>query len=187
MVTNQDIEMVEDEDQMMYLGNAASAPSSPRERGDENVVEEILEIIESAKAIGDYRKTQKKECHNLVRRMKLLPLLEEIKDVDRATIPEAAIACLKKLRRAFRSARKFLKLCHAGSKIYLTLETEAMMVRLHGVYEKISQALEGMPYEELGIPEEEKNSPIENLPIRLDIGLFLCGGIINSLAFCESI
>ncbi|KAK4383382.1 U-box domain-containing protein 15 [Sesamum angolense] len=167
MVTNQDLEMLEEEDQTMYLGNAASAPSSPRERGDENVVEEILEIIDSVKAIGDYRKTQKKECHNLVRRMKLfLPLLEEIKDVDKAAIPEAAVGCLKKLRRAFRSARKFLKLCHAGSKIYLTLETEAMMVRLHGVYEKISQALEGMPYEKLGIPEEEKEQ-VELLRVQL--------------------
>ncbi|KAK4434123.1 U-box domain-containing protein 15 [Sesamum alatum] len=167
MVTDQDRDMVEEEDQTMYVGNSASAPSSPRERGDENVVEEIIEIIESVKSIGDYRKSQTKECHNLVRRLKLfLPLLEEIRDVDRAAVPEAAVACLKKLRRAFRSARKFLKLCHAGSKIYLTLETEAMMVRLHGVYEKISQALEGMPYEELGVPEEEKEQ-VELLRVQL--------------------
>lgn len=30
------------------------------------------------------------------------------------------------------------------------------MVRFHGVYENISQAVEGMPYEELRISEEEK-------------------------------
>ncbi|KAG8372299.1 hypothetical protein BUALT_Bualt12G0051800 [Buddleja alternifolia] len=48
-----------------------------------------------------------------------LPLLEKIRDVKWVTIPDAAIICLKKLKRAFHSAKKFLKVCHAGSKLYL--------------------------------------------------------------------
>lgn len=36
------------------------------------------------------------------------------------------------------------------------LESEAVMGRFHSVYERLSQALEGMPYDELGISDEEK-------------------------------
>lgn len=36
------------------------------------------------------------------------------------------------------------------------LESEAVMIRFHSVYEKISQALDGMPYAEVGISEEVK-------------------------------
>lgn len=36
------------------------------------------------------------------------------------------------------------------------LESEAVMRRFHSVYEKLSHALDGMPYEELGISDEEK-------------------------------
>ncbi|KAI3459958.1 hypothetical protein Pfo_016621 [Paulownia fortunei] len=157
----------DEEDQAMEGGKASSNPSSPRARTDDNVVEEIIAIIESVKAIGEYRKTQRKECLNLVRRLKLfLPLLEEIRDVEMTTIPDGGILCFKKLKKAFQSSKKFLKLCHSGSKIYLALESEAMMVRFHAVYENISQAVEGMPYEELGISEEEKEQ-VELLRVQL--------------------
>lgn len=123
---------------------------------DENLVEDSIAIVEYVKTIGEFRKTQRKEGTNLVRRMKLfLPLLEEIRDVENANIPLAAIACLKKLKKAFQSAKKLLKLCHYGSKIYLALESEGMMVRFLSVYESISLAVEEMPYEELGIPQED--------------------------------
>ncbi|PIN05690.1 Ubiquitin--protein ligase [Handroanthus impetiginosus] len=157
----------QEEDQGMERGKPLSNPSSPWARNDDNVVEEIIDIIESVKAIGEYRKTQRKECLNLVRRMKLfLPLLEEIRDVDRATIPDFAILSLKKLKKAFQPAKKLLKLCHGGSKIYLALESEAMMVRFHNVYEKISQAVEEIPFVDLGISEEEKEQ-VELLHIQL--------------------
>lgn len=119
MVINRENEGGE-EHQAMDGGNPLSNPSSPRARTDENLVEEIIAIIESVKAIGEYRKTQRKECANLVRRLKLfLPLLEEIRDVERTKIPDAGILCLKKLKKAFQCAKKLLKLCHGGSKIYL--------------------------------------------------------------------
>ncbi|KAG8384366.1 hypothetical protein BUALT_Bualt04G0110600 [Buddleja alternifolia] len=43
-----------------------------------------------------------------------LPLLEKIRDVEWVTIPDAAIICLKKLKRAFHSAKKFLKVYQEG-------------------------------------------------------------------------
>ncbi|KAG8369277.1 hypothetical protein BUALT_Bualt15G0134700 [Buddleja alternifolia] len=163
--------MVEEVDRAMEEDEPLSNPSSPHARSSDdnnnNVVDDIIATIESVKAIGEFRRTQRKECLNLVRRLKLfLPLLEEIRDVEWTTIPDAAIVCLKKLKRAFHSAKKFLKMCHAGSKLYLALESEAMKVRFHAVYEKISQAVEGMPYEELGISEEEKEQ-VELLRVQL--------------------
>ncbi|CAA0834929.1 U-box domain-containing protein 15 [Striga hermonthica] len=167
MVTNHEIIELDDEiDQGL---EASSNPSSPRAtRTGANVAEEIIDIIESVKAIGEYRRTQRKECSILVRRLKLfLPVLEEIRDVDRPIAPESGTVYLKRLKRAFQSAKKLLKLCHGGSKIYLALESEAMMVRFHGVYENISQAVEGMPYEELGISDEEKEQVVELLRMQL--------------------
>lgn len=109
-----------DEDRGTEGLQPSSNPSSPRSRADENLVEAITAIIQSVKNIGEYRKTQRKECKNLVRRLKLfLPLLDEIKDFERTAIPDAGIVCLRKLKKAIQSARKLLKLCHRGSKIYL--------------------------------------------------------------------
>ncbi|KAA8528827.1 hypothetical protein F0562_036182 [Nyssa sinensis] len=128
--------------------------SNPRERMD--VIQELVGMIESAKSFGNYPRTQNKECQNLVRRMKLLlPLLEEIGDLDRP-IPEACMACLHHLRKAFLVIKKLLKICNDGSKLYLALESDAITVRFHSVCDKLSQALDGMPYDELGISDEVK-------------------------------
>ncbi|KAG6406185.1 hypothetical protein SASPL_133784 [Salvia splendens] len=128
-----------------------------RSTSDENLVEDSIAVIESVKKIGEFRRTQRKEGANLVRRLKLfLHFLEDIREVDNADIPLPAISCFKKLNKAFRSARKLLRFCHDGSKIYLALESESMMGRFHTVYESISAAMEGMPCEELGISQEDK-------------------------------
>ena len=84
-----------------------------------DVVEELIGMIENVKSIGEFRKTQRKECQSLVRRLKLLlPFLEEFRDLDKP-IREAALECLNKLKKAFISAKKLLTTCHCGSKIYL--------------------------------------------------------------------
>lgn len=84
-----------------------------------DVVGELLSIVEHVKCMGEYRSTQRKECQTLVRKLKLLlPFLEEIRDLDKR-IPEPAIECLKRLKKALHSAKKLLATCHSGSKIYL--------------------------------------------------------------------
>lgn len=93
-----------------------------------DLVDEIIEIVESIKDIGEYRRTQRKECNNLVRRLKVfLPLLDEIRNLE-FPIPEAGIECLKKLKKAFQSAKKLLNLCHSGSKIYLVRGFEFSLI-----------------------------------------------------------
>lgn len=85
-------------------------------------VEDLIGVIEKAGSYGGYRKTQKKECLNLARRLRLLvPLLEEIGETRHATnFPGDALgATLDRLRQAVVAADKLLKQCHCGSKIYL--------------------------------------------------------------------
>ncbi|KAA8537410.1 hypothetical protein F0562_026903 [Nyssa sinensis] len=158
------LEGKEEEESEIEEEENISNPSNPPERMD--LIQELVGVIDSVKSFGDYRRTQKKESHSLVRRMKLLlPLLEEIGDVDRP-IPEACIACLNNLKKAFLSAKRLLKICNDGSKLYLALESEAITVRFHSVYDKLSQGLDGMPYDELGISDEVKEQ-VELMHVQL--------------------
>ncbi|KAK7243306.1 hypothetical protein RIF29_38099 [Crotalaria pallida] len=124
------------------------------EDDEPDLVEEIQRVIESVAQFGEYRRTQRKECHNLVRRFKLLlPLVEEVRDLAEP-IPEKGVAWLRNLRCALLYAKELLKLCSQGSKIHLALETEAIMIRFHSVYDKLSQAFDNVPCDQLGISDE---------------------------------
>lgn len=77
---------------------------------------EMVEVIEKMGSYVEFRMTQRKECLNLVRRLKLLvPLLEEIREL----VSDEALSCLLNLRNALFAAKKLLKNCNSGSKIYL--------------------------------------------------------------------
>lgn len=118
--------------------------------------EEMVEMIEKMGSYSDFRKTQRKECLNLVRRLKLLtPLLEEIRELH-PSISDHAFNHLVGLKKALLASKKLLKACNSISKIFLALESEAVMSRFHEVYDKINQALNELPYENLGISEEVK-------------------------------
>ncbi|KAK9129243.1 hypothetical protein Sjap_009730 [Stephania japonica] len=139
------------------VSNLSSVSSSGvGEESFSGVVVGVIGVIEAIGSIGNYRLTLKKECFNLVRRIKLLaPLLEEINELDRV-VPDGALVCLRNLKKALGSAKKLLRVCHDGSKIFLALEGEAIKGRFQAVYDKLNQALNGMPYEELGIADEVK-------------------------------
>ncbi|KHN29326.1 U-box domain-containing protein 15 [Glycine soja] len=85
----------------------------------------------------------------------MLPLLEELRDLPQP-FPEIGVAWLTKLKDALLLAKDLLKLCSQGSKIHLSLETEAVMITFRKVYEKLSQAFDGVPFDELGISDEVK-------------------------------
>ncbi|KAL3813963.1 hypothetical protein ACJIZ3_015231 [Penstemon smallii] len=124
--------------------------------GDE-FVKEMMELIEKVCSYSGFRKTQRKECLNLVRRLKLLvPLLEEIKELNPSTNDHWVFNSLLNLKKALLAAKKLLKTCNSGSKIFLALESEAMMSRFHAVCDKLNLALSEMPYEKFGISEEVK-------------------------------
>ncbi|KAL6011929.1 hypothetical protein ACLOJK_002395 [Asimina triloba] len=126
-----------------------------QENGD--VIRGLIETIEFiGSSFGDYRRTQRKECANLARRMNLLlAMLEEARDFE-GLMPLKAEMCFGNMKKAFALAKKLLRTCHEGSKIYLALESEAVMARFHVVYDKLNQALDGIPYDEIGISDEVK-------------------------------
>uniref|UniRef100_A0ACD6AI11 Uncharacterized protein n=1 Tax=Avena sativa TaxID=4498 RepID=A0ACD6AI11_AVESA len=125
-----------------------------REMDDEDLVEDLLATVNSARAYADFRRTQRKECHNLLRWLQLvLPLLEELRD-STPNLTEDAYRRLTLLGRAFAAARRLLRSCNDGSKIFLALESEAVLGRFRTVYEKMNSALDGMPYEDLGTSDE---------------------------------
>ncbi|XP_031493650.1 U-box domain-containing protein 15-like [Nymphaea colorata] len=126
------------------------------EAEDKDIIQSLFEIEEAICAFGDYRRAHRKECFNLVRRIKLLgPLLEEVRE-NEAPLSEKSVACFGNLKKAFICAKKLLKTCHNGSKIYLALDSEGIAARFRSVYEKLNRALETIPYEELGISDEVK-------------------------------
>ncbi|MBA0823898.1 hypothetical protein Goarm_020592 [Gossypium armourianum] len=122
------------------------------------LVREMMEVIETVGSYAGFRVTQRKECLNLVRRLKLLvPLLEEIKELDYSVSGLGlALNSLLNLKKALLGAKKLLKNCNYGSKIYLAMESEAVMCRFHAVYHKINQALDNIPFDKLGVSIEVK-------------------------------
>ena len=120
------------------------------------VVDEIQRIIESVVQFGDYRRTQRKESHTLARRFKhMLPLMEDLREIH-DTVPQNGVVWLRNLRDSLFYAKELLKLCSQGSKIHLALEGELVMIKFQKVYEKLSNAFDGIPCEELGISDEVK-------------------------------
>nr|CAB3481206.1 unnamed protein product [Digitaria exilis] len=131
-------------------------PSVAREMDDEDLVEELLVTVNSARAFAEFRRTQRKECANLLRWLQLvLPLLEELRDAA-PRLTDDAYRRLTLLGRALAAARRLLRSCNDGSKIFLALESETVLTKFRNVYEKMHSALDGMPYAELAISDEVK-------------------------------
>ncbi|GAB4828430.1 hypothetical protein Ancab_035427 [Ancistrocladus abbreviatus] len=137
---------------------------SPQEVAD--IIQVIEREIDAICSIGEYRVTQRKEGLSLVRRIKLLlPFVDEIKEIDKS-IPESAQPCFLDLKRALFTSKKLLKNCSESSKIYLALEYEAIMGMFHSVNGKLMDALDRMPYDELGVSDETKEQ-IELMRVQL--------------------
>ncbi|KAJ8762173.1 hypothetical protein K2173_007327 [Erythroxylum novogranatense] len=130
--------------------------SNPHQDFDD-LPQEIVDLIESVAEFADYRKTYRKECYSLVRRMQLLlPFIDEIRDRCETPLPEKVIDCLNRLKKALCLAKKQLKLCNEGSKIYLAVESEAVMTRFSATNDKLCRALQDVPFDELCISDEVK-------------------------------
>ncbi|KAL4312233.1 hypothetical protein GQ457_01G025490 [Hibiscus cannabinus] len=126
------------------------------QQNDVDLVQESVSLIEYAARLKNFRSTQRQECYSLVRRLKILvPFYDEIR-LFGACIPPNSVAALSKLKKVLCLAKKLLKTCSDGSKIFLALETEAMMVKFNAVYENLCQVLDEMPYDEINVSVEVK-------------------------------
>ncbi|GAB2274349.1 U-box domain-containing protein 13 [Dionaea muscipula] len=116
----------------------------------------VIDTINEISSISEYRSTVKKQCHNLARRLKLLiPMFEEIKEV-KEPLSEPTLKALVSFQDALESAKEFLGFGSHGSKIYLVLEREQIMNKLHEVAAYLEQALDGLSHENLDISDEVK-------------------------------
>ncbi|CAN6971660.1 unnamed protein product [Brassica rapa subsp. trilocularis] len=123
----------------------------------DDLVGEIITTIEFLDQISDYRRTQQKECFNLVRRLKILiPFMHEIRGFEFPS-PESCMHFLNRLRKVILAARKLLETCNNGSKIFLALDSELIMTRFHSIYEKLNRVLVKTPFDELRISDEVKD------------------------------
>ncbi|CAN6866353.1 unnamed protein product [Brassica oleracea] len=123
----------------------------------DDLVGKIITTIEFLDQISDYRRTQQKECFNLVRRLKILiPFMDEIRGFEFPS-PESCMHFLNRLRKVILAARKLLETCNNGSKIFLALDSELIMTRFHSIYEKLNRVLVKTPFDELGISDEVKD------------------------------
>ena len=123
----------------------------------DDLVGEIITTIEFLDQISDYRRTQQKECFNLVRRLKILiPFMDEIRGFEPPS-PESCMHFLHRLRKVILAARKLLETCNNGSKIFLALDSEMIMTRFHSIYEKLNRVLVKTPFDELRISDEMKD------------------------------
>ncbi|KAE8658915.1 U-box domain-containing protein 15 [Hibiscus syriacus] len=121
-----------------------------------DLVHESVSLIEYVARLRDFRSTQRQECYSLVRPMKsLLPFFDEIRLLG-ACIPPRGVVTLSRLKKVLCLAKKLLTTCSDGSKIFLALETEAMMVKFHVVYENLCQVLDEMPFDEIDVSVEVK-------------------------------
>lgn len=97
------------------------------------LVREIVSIVEFLDQINDYRRTQQKECFNLVRRLKILiPVMDEIRCFDESHPPSSSSSSpdscrhfLYRLRKVILVAKKLLETCNNGSKIFLVQITKS--------------------------------------------------------------
>ncbi|KAJ0252498.1 U-box domain-containing protein 15 [Hirschfeldia incana] len=123
----------------------------------DDLVGEIITTIEFLDQISDYRRTQQKECFNLVRRLKILiPFMDEIRGFEPPS-PESCMHFLHRLRKVILAARKLLETCNNGSKIFLALDSESIMTRFHSIYEKLNRVLVKTPFDELRISDDVKD------------------------------
>jgi hypothetical protein len=101
--------------------DAEPSESSGRQLSDEALLEEILTTVNSARSLQEFRRWQRKECFNLVRWLQLLlPLIQEIREAA-PPLTTDAYRSLSLLSRAFQAARRLLRCCHDGSKIFLVM------------------------------------------------------------------
>lgn len=130
------------------------------------LVESLVNAVNAIALNRDYRKSQKKDCFDLVRRIQLLlPLFEELRELQ-GPLPRVAAECFSSLRKTFHSAKRLLQLCHDGSKLYLALDGEAISGRFHALTEELDRILDGMPYDLLEISDEVREQ-VELMHIQL--------------------
>ena len=86
----------------------------------ENASNKVIELMNEIASISDYRPPVKKQYCNLARRLKLLiPMFEEIRDMNKDALPDNTSNAVLAFKEALESAMELLRFGSEGSKLYL--------------------------------------------------------------------
>eukprot|EP00252_Welwitschia_mirabilis_P022592 TRINITY_DN6153_c0_g1_i1.p1 TRINITY_DN6153_c0_g1~~TRINITY_DN6153_c0_g1_i1.p1 ORF type:complete len:661 (+),score=133.53 TRINITY_DN6153_c0_g1_i1:300-2282(+) len=124
--------------------------------GGAQQIQYLMDLVNEIGCMGDYRRTHKKDCLALVRRIKLLlPLFEELKEsLQESHFPQPLLHFSLSLEKSLRSAKGLLQMCHEGSKLYLVVENEAILGKFMKVSEELDKSLDALPFSELKVSDE---------------------------------
>lgn len=124
------------------------------------LAESLAKMVQDISRFTDFHQSHKRQCINLIRRIKLLlPLFEEMIEV-KSFLPEAIMPVFKTLEQVLQSAKVLLQSCHGDSKLYLILECETIAKRFSAVSDNMDQALNRMPWDVLN-PSEEVREQVD--------------------------
>jgi len=80
----------------------------------------VIELVNEIASISEYRPPVKKQYCNLARRLKLLiPMFEEIRDMNKDALPDNTSNAVLAFKEALESAMELLRFGSEGSKLYL--------------------------------------------------------------------
>ncbi|KAG4974027.1 hypothetical protein AAZX31_11G136500 [Glycine max] len=117
----------------------------------------VIELVNEIASISEYRPPVKKQYCNLARRLKLLiPMFEEIRDMNKDALPEDTSNAVLAFKEALQSARELLRFGSEGSKLYLVLERDDIMNKFYEVTAQLEQSLGGISHDKLDISDEVK-------------------------------
>lgn len=126
-------------------------------RGDTEGLSPLQSLVDTVKIVdlmNFFRASHKKECTNLVRRIRLLmPLFEEVKEKE-TSISEEALPSFLALDKALKAAARLLQFCRDGSKLYLLMENDAVSSKFQTVTEELDRALDELPSDLFDISDE---------------------------------
>ncbi|KAM7464076.1 hypothetical protein LguiA_032197 [Lonicera macranthoides] len=120
------------------------------------VLKKLIDAVNEISAISGFKCVVKKQCRDLSRRVKLLmPLFEEFVEM-KDDISQEVFEALVLMVEALESAKEFLGISCRGSKIFLVLQPEQMKSKFQELTAHFEQALSGISYYQLNIPNEIK-------------------------------
>ncbi|GBG80861.1 hypothetical protein CBR_g31417 [Chara braunii] len=120
------------------------------------LLKQLIQLAKNVSKTAETARSHKKFCVTLTRRIKnIVPLLEELRDVP-SPLPHSAQSALKSMETVFRKSKTLVEECRDGSRLYMILKSESVLLRFHELTGELCLHLEELPLHMLDISDETK-------------------------------
>ncbi|GBG80869.1 hypothetical protein CBR_g31425 [Chara braunii] len=120
------------------------------------LLKQLIQLSKNVSKTAETARSHKKFCLTLTRRIKnIVPLLEELRDVP-SPLPHSAQSALKAMETVFRKSKTLVEECRDGSRLYMILKSESVVLRFHELTAELCRHLEELPLHMLDISDETK-------------------------------